>query len=100
MEIRATGVTRNVRRPESNVDPATYMHWHHQPKVTFVCWETMGDDLWVVTDELKHAPKAGTLLNDVGSVPPRISRCLRLLNGMLGYGISAGKILQSVWLVT
>ena len=108
MEIRATVVTpteviRDVRRPVSNVDPAKHMYWHHQRRATFVFWETMWDDLWVVTDELEHTPdsEAGTrLLNDVGSVPLCISRCEGLRNDMLGYGISAGKISQSVWLVT
>ena len=100
MEIRATVVTstevvRDVRRPVPNVDPAKYMHWNNQRRVAFVCRETMGDDVWVVTDELEHAPEAGTLLNDVGSVPQVCtSRCGGLRNDMLGYGISARKILQ------
>ena len=60
----------------------------------------MWDDLWVVTDELEHAPEASALLNNVSSVPLCISHCGGLRNDMLGYGISAGKILQSVWLIT
>ena len=104
-EIRATVVTPtevvlDVRRPVPNMYPTTYMHWHHQRRVTFVCWETMWDDLWVVTDELEHAPEASTLLNNVSSVPPCISHCGGLRNDVLGYGISARKILQSAWLVT
>ena len=57
--------------------------------------------MWVMTDELEHAPEAGTLLNDVGSVPQVCtSRCGGLRNDMLGYDISARMILQSVWLVS
>ena len=100
MEIRAAVVTpaevvHDVRRPVSNVDPAKYMHWHHKRRAACVCREAMGDDVRVVTDELEHAPEAGTLLNDVGSVPQVCtSRCGGLRNDMLGYGISARKILQ------
>ena len=67
-----------------------------------LCWETMWDDLWVVTDELEHAPEAGTTLldPDVGSVPLCISHCGGLRNDMLDFGTSAGKTLQSPWLVT
>ena len=95
MVVTPAEVVRDVRRPVSNVDPAKYMHWNHQRRVAFVCRETMGDDVWVVTDELEHAPEAGTLLDDVGSVlQVCTSRWAWLRNDMLCCGISDGKILQ------
>ena len=101
MVVTPAEVVPDVRRPVSIVDPAKYMHWDHHRRVAFVCRETMGDDVWIVTDELEHAPEAGTLLNDVGSVPQVCtSRCGGLRNDMLGYDISARMILQSVWLVS